>query len=255
MSYNTQRLQGLRDIARNIIPGQKGVAKFGYNKDVDTGASGETVRASGGLFTPITEAQTLDIVSDSIADDFGSTGMQYLRIDGLDENYLEIQEDVFMDGTNTVTTTNSFVAVNRCVGILFGSGRENAGTVTVTQTTSGTEMAVILPGVGITQQLIYTVPANHEAQLVYLKLDALKTSGGSSPRVQFIYHSYVLESNGSYKTIDQTIDTGTNSEFVLETPFANEIAHKTTIWIDAITDTNNTEVSGRFYLVLYPRIV
>lgn len=255
MAKSTHRLNQLRDIARGIIPGQSVESQFGYNKDLDTGASGETIRSQGGLFSPVTVAQTLNIVSSSTADDFGSTGCQYLRIIGLDADYNVITEDVFMDGTDTVVTTNEFVAVNRCVGILFGSGRVNAGVITVTQTTSGTVMASIEVGVGIAQQLIYTVPAGCEAQLVHLKLVALRLSGGGSPRVRFTYKSYVPESNGTYITIDQTIDTAVANTFELHLPFANEIAQKTTIWIDAVTDSNNTEVDGRMHLVQYPRIV
>lgn len=242
-----------RDVARGLAPNQSVVTKFGYNKDLDTGAAGETIRPQGGSYVPPTGAETLSVVSTSIADDFGSTGCQYLRIVGLNADYEEITEDVFMDGTTPVLTTNSFIAVNRCVGILFGTGQNNAGTITVTQSTSAIVLGYIVIGVCITQQCIYTVPVNKEAQLNKLQLEALKISGGSSPRVRFLYKTYVPESNGIYISIDQTIDTSVVNNYILDIPYASETAHKTTIWIDAITTSNDTEVTGRFYLNQYPR--
>lgn len=255
MSDQKIMLEDLRDIKRGVVPNQKVEAKFGYNKDVDSAAE-ETCRASGGAFTPITSAETLSIVSSSANDGDGAlpsstTGMQYLRIVGLDANYNEVTEDVFLNGITPVTTTNSFIAVNRSVGIYFGTGRTNDGNITITQSTSGAEMAYILAGVGITQQLIYTVPAGYEAQMVKIKLEALKISGGGSPRVTFKLKSYVPESNGIYITIDETIDTSIKNEFIIQFPFASEIAQKTTLWLDVTTNTNNTEVAGRMWFVLY----
>jgi hypothetical protein len=242
-----------RDLNRGLKAGYGTANKFGYNKDLDTGANGETVRPSGGLFTPVTSAQTLNAVSSSAADDTGGTGCSYLRIIGLDADYNELTEDIFLDGTNAVTTTNSFIALNRAVGIFFGSSQNNVGNITITQTTSGTEMGYIIATACITQQLIYTVPLNQEAQLDLLELDALKISGGGSPRVRFLLKSYVPDSNGIYITIDQTIDTSITNKYILNPPYSSEVEHKTTIWIDAITDGNNTEVTGRFYYNLYPR--
>lgn len=242
-----------RDVARGLVAGQSVVTKFGYNKDLDTGASGETIRPQGGLYVPPTAAETLNVVSTSAADDNGSTGCQYLRIQGLDADYKEVTEDIFMDGTTIVTTTNSFIAVNRCVGIFFGTGQTNAGVITATQSSSGKVLGYIVAGVGITQQCIYTIPVDHEAQLNKLHLEALRIAGGSSPRVQFIYNTYVPESNGIYKTIDETIDTAVNNTYILDIPYASETAHKTTIWIDAVTTANDTAVTGRFYLNQYPR--
>lgn len=240
-----------RDIARGLKAGWQTANKFGYNKDIDSGVE-ETIWPNGGTVTLPTAAQTLNIVSSSVDDDFGGTGCQYLRIDGLDADYNEVVEDVFMDGTTTVTTTNSFIAVNRCVGILFGTGKTNAGTITVTQTTSGITVASVLVGVSITQQLIYTVPAGKEAQLDWLWLRAIKPSGGSAPQVRFLFYSFVPQSNGTYITIDETVDTSDGGILDIRPPHANEIAEKTTIYINAISDQNNTIVSGRFYLTVYP---
>lgn len=248
MSRKTDNYYG--NLGRGRISEEIAVSKFGYNKDVDSGAA-ETIRSNGGAFSPITTAYTLSIVSDSANDASAGTGCQYIRIDGLDANYNVIVEDIATDGVTPVVTTNAFIAVNRCVGILFGSGTTNAGNITITQTTGGAVMAYIVAGVGITQQLIYTVPAGYKAQLKLLKLGGIKPSGGASPRVRFLYYTYVPESNGTYLTIDETIDTSVTNEFILEPPFANEIAQKSTIWINASTSQDNTEVYGRFYLHAY----
>jgi len=244
------KLGSPRDIARGIVPNQSTASKFGYNKDLDSAAA-ETIRSNGGAFSPITAAETLSIVSDSASDDDGSTGCEQVTITGLDASYNKIEETVTLDGITPVLTTNAFIAVNRCKGISFGSGQTNAGNITVTQSTSGAVMAYVVAGVGVTQQLIYTIPAGLEAMLTQLNLGALKISGGASPRVRFLIKTFNPDTNGIITILDYTIDTSVENSFEIKFPFESEIAEKSTIWIDAETDTNNTEISGRFYLIMY----
>ncbi len=109
-----------------------------------------------------TAEDTLDIVSDSVLDDVGSTGAINVRIDGLDSAFLEISETINLDGTTPVTTVNEFARINRILIVDVGTyGGSNIGTIDATFTSSGNLQARILPSYGLSQKSHYTLPANH----------------------------------------------------------------------------------------------
>lgn len=136
------------------------VDKFGKNPDIDTVF--EDVWSGGGTITFLTSAETLDVVSDNILDDAGNPAgnAHTVRLEGLDNSYNEITEDINLDGTTPVTTTKSFLRFNRCLVIAVGTAVEstNVGTITITASTAGTIQSVILPEEGQSQQAIFTIP-------------------------------------------------------------------------------------------------
>lgn len=81
--------------------------KWGYNEDVDTGAT-ETIWSVGGRFVPMASADTLNLVSSSTADDDGGTGANSVLIWGIDENRDPQIEIVTLDGQTPVTTSNQW---------------------------------------------------------------------------------------------------------------------------------------------------
>ena len=86
--------------------------KFGYNDDVDTGGE-EIIAEFGGTFNIMTTADTLDVVSSSANDtNAAGTGAKQIAIVGIDSNADAITEIVNLNGTSTVTTSNSFLEKN-----------------------------------------------------------------------------------------------------------------------------------------------
>lgn len=222
--------------------------KFGYNADVDTGT--EVVAAFGGTFTPLAAASTLSIVSSSTADDVGSTGATGIVIYGVDANWASQIEVVSMDGVTPVVTTSTWLGINRISVYAAGSGKANAGTITVTAVTGGAVQATMPVGEGTSQQCIFFVRDNHQALLDFLFLNAEKLSGGGTPKVTFKCWVYSAVSNAKYEVFRYLVDTGAGAGYLSlspRQPFV--VGEKSAFWIEATTDSDNTSVAARFSLL------
>ena len=104
-------------------------------------------------------AGTMVVVSSSTAD---SGGDYKARIQGLDSNSIFQDEQVDLNGTTNVTTTQSFLEV-RAVTITATSGNTVTGTVTVSDDGSTTTMARIPPSVKYAEHQwieIYPIPTD-----------------------------------------------------------------------------------------------
>jgi len=223
--------------------------KFGYNADIDIGT--EIVASFGGTFTILTSASTLTIVSSSIADD-GSpagTGANTILITGIDANYVAQSETVTLNGTSNVVTATTWLGINRAQVTLSGSGQTNAGTITITATTGGSTQGQIPTGEGTTQQCIFFTQADHKVVADTLKINAEKTSGGSTPKVTFKGWLFNSVTNTKYLIFRQLMDTSVENSFTLipSQPFV--IPEKCCLYFEATTDTNDTQVSVRFSLL------
>lgn len=238
-------------ISHSLLKGQRFTAKFGYNKDIDAGVE-ETIWAAGGEFNPfsITGAETLSIVSSDAADtNTTGTGAWLIAIFGLDENYNEVEElTLALNGTTPVTSVNSYRAINRVAVSYSGSGQKNAGTITLTQSSSGLTLASIPIGESVTQQCIYTVPAGYTAFLRRVELNLGKTGGGANPKIEGEVYSWNPLSNTRYNVSTFILDSQRQNNIIFEQPFANPTASTNTITINATSDTANTEVFCRFFM-------
>ena len=234
-------------LGRGLVKNHQAVVKFGFNDDIDQNVE-ETIWRQGGVWQPATSAETLNISSTSI-NDVNTTGSWLVAVFGLDENYNEIEElTIALNGTNTVTTSNSYIAVNRCAVAYSGSTGWNEGNITFTQSTSGLQMAQINAKDGITEQCVYTVPAGYTGYLRGVFVDTSKTSGGASPKVDFYLYIWNDASQTRYKVLDLLIDASVQDTVDLSQPFANQTSEKNTLYLSAKSDTNNTRVFGRFYM-------
>lgn len=148
-------------IARGAVHDTSHINKFGYNSSV--GSSYETITDLGTNNLPTTAA-VVSVVSASSADDDGSTGAEKVEIQGLDADYNLQIEEVTMNGTTAVTTTNTFIRVFRMRVTEAGSGGVNAGNITAS--IGGSDVARILADQGQTLMAVYTVPAGKKAYLV-----------------------------------------------------------------------------------------
>lgn len=237
------------EVALGLRQGHSLWNKFGYNADVDTG-SPEVLAEFGGTFTILTSASTLDVVSTS-ANDVVTTGSgaRSIIIYGVDANRKSQIEVVNLNGTSTVTTTNTWLGVNRVSVYLAGSNLNNEGKLTITATTGGSTQATVPAGEGTTQQLIFFSQADHQLMMEWLILDALKLSGGGSPRVTVKGWVYSAVSASKYEVFRATIDTSVSNHRDYMPPVPFVVGEKSVFWLEAETDTNNTEVSGRFSLI------
>ena len=167
----------LHDIAKGNIWDSQALNIFGFNREV--GDSFETIWNDGGGYVYPSSAVAMDVVSSSSSDT-----MQVL-INGLDANYDAISETVTLTGTSAVTTSATFFRINSAV-ILTGS---NVGDISISN--GGTKYAFIEATLGITQSVIYTVPAG--CSLYIFRIDC--NSGTAQPN-QYVYIRNVVSKNG-----------------------------------------------------------
>ena len=173
-------------IARGSVFDTSHINKFGYNSSV--GSSYETVTDLGTNNLPTTAA-VVSVISASSADDEGSTGAEKVEIQGLDADYNLQIEEVTMNGTSAVTTTNTFIRVFRMRVTQAGTGEVNAGNITAS--IGGSDVARILADQGQTLMAVYTVPAGKKAYLV-------KFQGSLSKNQEANFQLRARESGGAW---------------------------------------------------------
>ena len=144
-------------VSLGLVPGFRIERKFGANPDVDAGT--EDMWRQGGVRVLPTAASTASLVSTDAADAAAGTGIRQVRVKGLDANFDEIEEDVTLNGTTPVLTSQEFFRINRMFGIAGGSGEMAAGNITATVDSS--VQAAIEAGLGQTQLCLYTVPRGY----------------------------------------------------------------------------------------------
>ena len=161
------------EVQQGKIPGYSMVNKFGYNPSIGSG-SFETIWETGDEYPWQSSAVTVDVVSDDTNDDVAGTGARTLRIQGLDGSYNFAEETVDMDGTTTVTTTQTFLRVFRMSVQTAGTSGNNIGNISVTYTGGSDVAATISPGNGQTLMCLYTIPAGYTGYLLSIDVSSGK---------------------------------------------------------------------------------
>lgn len=141
------------------------VNKFGFNNDVDTVAS-EDIWSAGGLYPydEFTTAQSLEFLSSSIEDAPGLTGTEEITIIGLDANKEEQTVTIATNGTNAVSLSGTWLAVNRAYinDNKTGSNGSNVGNINIRIAGAGAIVSQIPADRGQTQQCVYRVPEGYQ---------------------------------------------------------------------------------------------
>ena len=243
------------EVARGNISGMTGVNKFGRNDDIDSASGYEDIWAGGGTRVYLSSAETMDIVSDDANDDGSpaSTGALTLRIEGLDSSYDEISEDVTLNGTTAVTTSNSYLRVHRAYILTAGSSGTNEGTITIDPTTSGSgsRQGSIGPGDGQTLISHYTIPNGKTAFFVGGQLSIASQTGSAGvkeARAQLMRRDF----GGAWRIQS---DLGGRSDGTSISPDINftiplKIEEKTDLRWRADSEQNNTSVYIQYNLLL-----
>lgn len=157
--------QQIKEFAQKIGGDQYTInTKFGINPSC--GTTTEDIWFNGGTLQFLTSAETLDVVSTSANDTLAGTGARTILIDGLDSNFNRIIETINLSGLTPVTTTNSFIRVNRSYVTNIGSIGYNEGDITLTASTAATIQAALGATFGQTEKTQYTVPNKCKIALV-----------------------------------------------------------------------------------------
>jgi len=219
--------------------------KFGYNSDVDTGT--EIIASWGGTLQFLTVGETISIVSTSVNDDSGGTGVNSIVVYGVDASWNNQTVVYTMDGTTPVISTESWIGINRIAVFLSGTGRTNAGTITITATVSGYTMGEMPIGTGVSQQLMFFVADNHIFLLEWLHFNALKPSGGGTkPELTFLGQVYSAMNNTIQEVYRGKMDVDKTNDLDVNTPIPFPVGEKSLLYFTVTTDQDNVNVSGRF---------
>lgn len=170
------------------VPGISYVFKFGENPDIDTSTDPEDVHSLGGDKLFPTAASTIDIVSTSANDTNGGTGVNTLIIRGLDANYDILEEEITLNGLTTVTSTNSFLRVDRMYATLSGSLQEADGTITATH--SEGDIASIVAGESQSLIAAFTVPAGYFFCIKTWFVGIIKKTSAAQCQVNFEVNTF-----------------------------------------------------------------
>ena len=147
--------------------------KFGARYDVDTGDGPIAVWDGASNWVAPTASRVHAIVSTAVADtNTAGTGMRTLVVQGLDTNFDMQSETVILNGQTPVNTGSAYTRIFRMYGATFGSGAQNAGTITATAAAPDSTLTAVIAveptsGIGLSQTMmaVYTVPNDKEAFL------------------------------------------------------------------------------------------
>ena len=234
-------------IALGDVPGYETWNKFGYNDNISIGT--EIVANFGGTWTPMVAAETMTVVSTSAADVAGSTGAASVLISGVDQTYSHVQELVSLTGLTPVVTTTEFRGINRVVIFLAGSGRVNAGDISVTSTTGTAIQALLIAGQGTTQQCIYHTSSDGTALMRTLTVNALKLSGGAAPKIIVRALVYSDVSKATYEVYRLDMDTAVENHMQLEQSIPFVVGMSSSIWFEVTSDKAGATCNLRFSFI------
>lgn len=239
------------EVALGLRQGSAQWNKWGYNLDVDAAATELIVSwgQAASSFAPLTSATTFTVVSDSAADDDGSTGANSIILYYIDGNRTAQTEVVTLDGANPVVTTGTGLGINRAAIYTVGSGGVNAGTITITATTGGTTQAQMPAGGGTTQQCIFFSQASHTLLLKWLYIEGIRFGSATEPKITVKAWVYSAISGTKYEVARLTLDLGVNTNRIWEPPIPFPVTESSAFWLEATTTRDDTQVNARFSLV------
>lgn len=162
----------------SLLPGLRQVFIRGHNPAVPVASLPQDLIEPGGTYTFQTSAQSVEILSADANDKSGDTGARTVLVQGLDGNYLEVEETATMNGATPVALTQKFLRINNMVVVTAGSSKANEGIITLRVAGAGATMATMGAGDSILHAGIYTVPAKHTMFIMTITPGLSVATGG-----------------------------------------------------------------------------
>ena len=235
-------------ISRGHSQGYRTLYKFGYNPDVDT--QEETVWGNAGDYIWLDSAVTMFISSTSANDSGTGIGARTILIQGLDEDYNEIEETITLNGQTQVATQLSYLRVYRSFVTLAGSNEGTSGVIYIGSSgaTGGVPNSSVYASISIgnqTQIAAYTVPAGHTLYIDEINFTAAVSQAQKLVHCKFNSRDY--ESNVFRTRFVQVIQS---NQLIQSFKYPQEFTEKTDLECRVSTDTTNTAIGASFQGVL-----
>ena len=235
-------------ISRGHAEGYRLLYKFGYNPDVN--GDEETVWAEGGDYPWLDNAVTMFVSSSSANDTSGGTGANTIIIQGLDEDYNEIEETVVLSGQTQIATQLSYLRVYRAYVTLAGSAGTSGGTISIASSgaTGGVPDGTVYASLALgnqTQIAAYTVPAGYTLYIDEINFTAALNI--ANKRVNASFHTRKFGSNVFTTNFINVLQSSQLKQlFKYPQPFTE----KTDLECRVSTNTSNNPIAASFQGVL-----
>ncbi|MHB1097921.1 MAG: hypothetical protein ACYCZR_00070 [Burkholderiales bacterium] len=218
--------------AAGAVPHVRMIDVVFRNPDVDTVTVPETVWPLGGLVALRATAAVVEVVSSDAADAAAGTGARTVRIDGLDADYVEVSETLTLNGTTPVVGAVEFLRINFATVITAGTGKVNAGNITLRDSGAGTTRSYIGAGRGRAEVGVFTVPAGHKVVATDWVVSSQLSTGQTGADFEFWATkngvrsiSWALTGTGVssvYPTVPHPFEEKTDIEVIVSRVAAND---------------------------------
>jgi hypothetical protein len=152
------------------------VRTFHVRGVANTTTSWADLWGAGGIRAePAATAGIVRIVSTSSSDASSGTGARSVEVVGWNSSWAVVTEVIDLDGTSTVSSSNSFHRVISARVVTAGTGGANVGTLTFT--ISSKTMAIIAIGDNASLHSHFTVPPDHIGYVYGWRFSAAKGGG------------------------------------------------------------------------------
>jgi hypothetical protein len=219
-------------IAQGLIAGHRAVFKAGYNPSIANNT--EESLWSHSVIYPWASwgaGGTLSCVSAS-ASDVGTLYITGLR----SSDWTEVSEQVTLNGTTPVVTTNSFIRIN---SLSFSGADTNVGEIHVYR--NGTPVGYIGVGEGQGQMAQFSVPAGYTAYILNGNANMGKGNDGFG---KFKYRMY----GGSFQTAMTFLLFQSTFDYKFEAPLA--LPEKSDLDVTMLASASGTACSCAYSLIL-----
>ncbi len=224
------------------------VTKIGVHEIAFQGNLDNDVTSEGGTYPFPTSAQTTTIVSTDANDIIGGTGVQSIRVEGLDKDYNIIVQNVDMNGTTDVDLPIDLFRVNSLLAGPVGSAESNLGDITASH--GATVLATMPASAGRDNNGIYTVPAVFSSAFVLVcGIQAAPLKKAKEGQVQF--NLFARTSGNAWVTLRPMIASVEGSSAPPPyTAIPALVQPKTDLRWNAVSDMDETSLLAYFSLLL-----
>lgn len=235
------------DAARGVQVYAQATSAIIFGRNANQNISNQDVWGYGAtqaIWVPPTAARLHNIKSSSANDSAVGNGAKSVYISGLDTAFAEQSETVILDGTNNVSTVNSYLMINIMSVATVGSDGYNTGIITATAATDATVTSLINPQQNVAQDAIYQVPASTDGFITNFNAGVNVGTGSK------IFVDLMVQPLGApYASVYQLyLGAGpSNTQIIFPTPI--KVTAKSIIKARCISNGNNTDVTASFSIV------
>lgn len=232
-------------VGLGMVAGFTRVSALGHNPNIAVAGTAADIWEGGGDYPFLAAASQLEVLSASASDTAAAgTGARTVLVSGLDANYNPISEVLALNGTTPVPTVRSYLRVNVFTTTASGSGKKNAGDLTLRVVGGGTTIHIARAGDGYGRSAVFSVQAGFTLFIPSVLFTILaadpKTNAGATCGIQLI------GSNGNSRTPLQ-IQVISTTPYRHDTLMGISLAEKSDITLRVMNAQQiNTNVTAAF---------